>query len=133
DPVHAMVSIHRAPRSLVTSTPNTLVLDDAWTWDIGVSPNAPTPYGTNSGVGIQIQVRKSFESQQYCRMFRDFPDSVSYQDLGAVDPGETVHFRYRCLFSTPGVWRTPVQPLHTAAARWARTRLWTAPWVNGSI
>lgn len=133
DPVHAMVSIHRAPRSLVTSTPNTLVLDDAWTWDIGDSPAAPTPYGTNSGVGLQVQIRKSFETQQYTRIFRDFPDSVSYQDLGAVDPGETVHFRYRCLFSTPGTWRAPVQPLHLAQARWARIRLWSSPWVAGVV
>lgn len=133
DPVHTMISIHRAPRSLVTSTPNTLVLDDAWTWDIGQSPSAPTPYGTNSGVGLQVQIRKSFETQQYTRMFRDFPDSISYQDLGEVPPGQTVHFRYRCLFSTPGTWRAATQPLHVAQARWTRLRLWSAPWVAGVI
>lgn len=131
--VHTMISIHRAPRSITTSTPNTLVLDDAWTWDIGESPSAPTPFGTNSGVGVKVQSRQSFESQQYSRLFRDFPDSVSYQDLGAVDPGEALHFRYRCLYSTPGTWRTPVQPLHIASARWARLRLWTAPWVTGVV
>jgi hypothetical protein len=133
DPIHAMVSIHRAPRSLVTSQPNTVVLDDAWTWDIDDSPAAPTPYGTNSGVGIGLKTRQSFEPAVYSRLFRDFPDMVSYQDLGEIPPGETLHFRYRCLFSTPGVWRAPVQPLHTASARWARLRLWTAPMITGSI
>lgn len=133
DPVHTMISIHRAPRSIVTSTPNTLVLDDAWTWDIGLSPSAPLPFGTNSGVGIRLQTTQSFNPVIYSRFFRDFPDSVSYQDLGAVDPGDSLHFRYRCLFSTPGVWRTPVQPLMIAQARWARLRLWTAPWTTGVI
>lgn len=133
DPVHAMVSIGRASRSLVTSSPNTLVLDDAWTWDVGLSPTAPTPYGTNSGVGIRWQSKQAFDSLIYTRFFRDFPDSTSYQDIGAIDPGDSVHFRYRCLFSTPGGWRTPVQPLMTAAARYARLRLWTAPWTTGSI
>lgn len=133
DPVHTCVSIHRAPRTLVTSSPNTLVLDDAWTWDIGVSPSAPAPYGTNSGVGVRFQTRESSRPLIYTRFFRDFPDSVSYQDLGAVDPGHTLHFRYRCLFSTPGGWRTPVQPLMLAQARWARLRLWTSPWTTGVI
>jgi len=133
DSVHTMVSIHRAPRSIVTSTPNTLVLDDAWTWDIGVSPSAPLPFGTNSGVGIRFQTTQSFNPVIYTRLFRDFPDSVSYQDLGEVPPGETVHFRYRCLFSTPGNWRAPVQPLLLASARWARLRLWSSPWITGVI
>lgn len=133
DPVHASVSILRAPRSLVTSAPNTLVLDDAWTWDIGVSPSAPTPYGTNSGVGIRYKTRLSYETLLYTRYFRDFSAYVSWQDLGEVDPGETLHFRYRCLFSTPAEWRTAVNPLHQAQARWARIRLWTSPWITGVI
>jgi hypothetical protein len=133
DPMHAMVSILKGPRSIVTSSPNTLVLDDAWTWDIGSSPSAPAPYGTNNGVGARFSTRQSFNPLLYTRFFRDFPDSTSYQDLGAVDPGDTLHFRYRCLFSTPGGWRTPVQPLMIAQARFTRLRLWTAPWTTGSI
>lgn len=133
DPVHAMVSIHRAPRSLVSSSPNTLALDDAWTWDVDVSPNAPIPFGTTNGVGIRFQTRQASRPLIYSRIFRDFPDWVSYQDIGAVDPGETLHFRYRCLFSTPGSWRTPVQPLMVAQARRARLRLWTAPWTTGVV
>ncbi|AXQ60066.1 hypothetical protein NTR1_53 [Nocardia phage NTR1] len=133
DPVHAMMSIQRAPRSLVTSSPNTLVLDDAWTSDIGLSPSAPTPFGTNSGVGIRFQTRQSFNPLIYTRFFRDFPDWTSYVELGAIDPGNTLHFRYRCLYSTPGGWRTPVQPLMLAQARYARLRLWIAPWTTGVI
>lgn len=133
DPVHVGVSIHRAPRSFTSSSPNTLVLDDAWTFDIGDSPSAPVPTGTNSGVGIRFQTRQNAYALVYTRIFRDFPDSVSYVEVGAVDPGQTMHFRYRCLFSTPGGWRTPVQPLHIAQARFARLRMWTGPWVSGSV
>lgn len=133
DTVHTMVSIQRAPRSIVTSSPNTLVLDDAWTSDIAVSPAAPTPFGTNNGVGIRLSSRQSFNPDIYTRFFRDFPDWVSYVELGAVDPGQTVQFRYRCLFSTPGGWHTPVQPLLLASARFTRLRLWSSPWTSGSI
>lgn len=131
--VHTMMSVHRASRSLVSSSPNTLVLDDAWTFDIGESPSAPLPFGTSNGVGARVKTRRSYQPLIFTRIFRDFPDWISYVHLGAVDPGDSLHFRYRCLFSTPGEWRTPVQPRHEAAARWARLRLFTAPWVTGVI
>lgn len=133
EPIHAMISVHRASRFLLTSAPNTLVLDDAWSSDIGPSPSAPLPFSTNSGIGIKLKTRQSFNALVYARLFRDYPDSVSYVELGAVDPGDTLHFRYRCLFSTPGEWRAAVQPRHEAAARWARLRLFIAPWVTGAI
>lgn len=133
DPVYVMASVGRAPRSIVTSAPNLLVLDDAYSWDIGVSPSASTPFGANNGCGERIQGQPSTQPVGYLRTFRDFPDAVSYLSLGTVDPGESVHFRYRCLFSTPGSWRASVQPLFLAYARWARLRLWVSPWTTGSV
>ena len=133
DPVYAMASIGKAPRSIVTSTPNLLVLDDAYSWDIAVSPSAPTPFGANNGVGERVQNQPTTLAVGYLRYFRDFPDAVNYASLGTVDPGESVHFRYRCLFSTPGNWRAAVQPLFLAYARYARIRLWVSPWVTGSV
>lgn len=133
DPVYAMASVGRAPRSIVTSTPNTLVLDDAYSWDIAVSPAAPTPFGANNGSGERVQNQPTTLAVGYLRYFRDFPDSTTYMSLGTVDPGESVHFRYRCLFSTPGNWRAAVQPLFLANARFARLRLWVSPWVSGSV
>lgn len=133
DPVYAMASIGKAPRSIVTSTPNTLVLDDAYSWDIAVSPSAPTPFGANNGSGERVQNSPTTIAVGYLRYFRDFPDAVSYVSLGEVDPGESVHFRYRCLFSTPGNWRAAVQPLFLAYARYARLRLWVSPWTTGSV
>lgn len=132
-PVHAQMSVHRASRFLLSSSPNTLVLDDCWSFDIGLSPSAPTPTGTSNGVGTRLKTRRSFETLVFGRIFRDFPDWISYVEIGAIDPGDTVHFRYRCNFLTPGEWRTPVQPRHEANARWARLRLFTAPWVTGVI
>lgn len=131
--VHVGVSVHRAGRFLLTSSPNTLVLDDAWTFDVGVSPSAALPFGTNSGVGVRCKTRQSFNPLIFSRFFRDFPDSVSYVEVGAVDPGETAHFRYRCLFSTPGEWRAAVQPRYEAAARFTRLRMFIGPWVSGVI
>lgn len=133
DTVHVAVSVHRASRSLLSSSPNTLVIDDAWTSDIGLSPSAPAPAGTANGIGARIKTRRSYQSLIFSRIFRDYADWVSYVEVGAVDPGDTVHFRYRALFSTPGEWRTAVQPRYEAHARYTRLRMWTAPWVSGVI
>lgn len=133
-PVHSMMAIHKASRFLLSSNPNTLVLDDVYTWDIGPSPAAPMPSGTVSGFGVrQQQNRQSQTPMIFCRIFRDEPDAISYIDLGEIPAGDSVHFRYRCLFSTPGNWRTPLQPRFEAAARYTRLRLWTAPFVTGVI
>lgn len=133
DTVHVNVSVHRASRFLLSSSPNTMVLDDAWSFDIGESPSAPTPGGTSNGIGVRVKTRRSTQALAFSRVFRDFTDWVSYVEVGAVDPGDSVHFRYRCLFSTPGEWRTAVQPRHEANARWARLRMFTSPWVDGAI
>lgn len=134
DAIHAMVSVHRASRFLLTSNPNTLVLDDVWAWDVGVSPQAPIPTGNVAGFGIRQQQNRFAQTPMiFDRLFADIPDYISYVDIGEIDPGEAVHFRYRCLFSTPGNWRVPLQPRFEANARWARLRLWTAPMVTGAI
>ncbi len=132
-PIHAMVSVHRASRFLLSSNPNTLVLDDVWTTDIGVSPSAPAPTGTGQGFGVRIQQNRSSQTPLiFARIFANAPDRVAYVDVGEIGVGESVHFRYRCMFSTPGNWRTPTEPRHEANAYWARLRLWSAPMV-GSI
>lgn len=134
EPQHLQMSIHRASRTLVTSNPNTLALDDVWAFDIGASPRAPTPTGTGSGFASRFKINRSVAaSAQFGRLFRDVPDTVGYVEVGAIDPGDTLHFRYRALFSTPGEWRSAHTPRHEMNARWARLRLWAAPWLEGSI
>lgn len=133
EPVHATVAVHRASRFLLSSSPNTLVLDDVWSFEIGESPSAPAPGGTSNGIGTRIKTRRSYQSLIFSRIFRDYPDWVSYVEVGAIDPGDSVHFRYRCMFSTPGEWRTAIQPRYEANARWTRLRMFTTPWVNGVV
>src|SRR5690242_7492996 len=42
-PQMLMVQIIRAPRSIVAQSPNTVLIHDAWSWDIGESPVADYP------------------------------------------------------------------------------------------
>jgi hypothetical protein len=134
DPVHAHVTMHRASRSLVTSNPNMVAFDDAYSFDVGLSPAAPIPASFNNGFGARLKAsRSSSTSVLFGRVFRDIPDWLTNVDIGLVEPDESVHFRYRGLFSTPGHWRTGGSSRHEMYARWTRLRLWTAPWVDGSI
>lgn len=134
DPQHLYMSVHRASRSLVTSTPNTVTLDDAWSFDVGDSPAAPIPAANDKGFGARIKRNRSTETTvSFCRLFRDIPDWVSNVDIGYIGPDESVHVRYRALYSTPGEWRTGNSARHEMYARWARLRLWASPWVSGSI
>lgn len=131
---HLTVSMHRASRSFVTSTPNTLVIEDGYSFDIGTAPQAPLPSGLDNGTGIRLKgVPSTSANNFFGRFFRDTPDFVSYIELGSIDPGQTVHFRYRALFSTPGEWRAATNPRHEASARWCRLRLWAAPMLDGSV
>lgn len=131
--VHVMVSVQRGSRSVVASSPATLVLDDAWTFDVGTSPAALTPYATQAGVGARFKDRRTTDPDIFNRVFRDFPDFLSYVEVGEVRAGESVQFRYRCLFSTPGEWKSVPSPRYEASARWARLRMFTSPFVAGVV
>jgi hypothetical protein len=129
---HLIAVLLRAPRSLVTSSPNTVVMDDAVSWDVGVSPNAPLPAASRSGIGGRMKnTRATTKKIAFGRVFMDRDDAVSYYDLGPVYPDRTAHFRYRCLLSTPGEWRTPNQNRHEAYARWARLMFLASPMLSG--
>lgn len=125
---HVQLSLHRAPRSMVVSNTNTIALDDAVSYAVGANPTAPRPSAARSGVGSRVSMTPPGATPiQYARIFADRDDWVTYEDIGEVPPGQTVHVRYLCLYSTPGPWRTPPQPRHEAYARWARLRLWASP------
>ncbi|MCM6774968.1 hypothetical protein NDR87_26345 [Nocardia sp. CDC159] len=122
------LGVHRAPRSIVTSNPNTVVLDDAVSWDIGTSPRAALPSAVGAGIGARVKTTPSQLNQTiYSRLFNDWDDWTSLENIGAVAAGETVHVRYQCLLTTPGEWRGGTSPLHQAHARWVRLRLLCAP------
>lgn len=134
DPVHLMMAVRRASRTLVTSNPNKVVLDDAYSWDIATSPAAPRPTATRNGVGIMAKISPALASTlQFGHLFGDRADWIHYEEIGQCDPGLTLQFRYMCLFSTPGTWRTAITPKHEAWARYVQLRLFAAPMVTGAI
>lgn len=119
---------HRAPRTIVAANPNMYVLDDAISWDIAVSPNAPQPYATKNGIGAMGQNTPFALNQVYYgRLFRGWDDGVRFDNLGTITDGQTIHVRYSALFSTPGSWRAPSQALQVVRAYWARLQLWASP------
>lgn len=119
---------HRAPRVIVAANPNTYALDDAISWDVGLSPNAPQPYATENGIGARLQTTPNTANEMgYTRMFRGWDDSVRMDEIGEVADGQTVHIRYAALYTTPGSWRAPNQGLQVVRAYWVRLRLWATP------
>lgn len=130
-PQHLYVSVHTASRSLITSNPNTLALDDAVSFDVGVNPRATVPVGVASGVGGRLKTTRGNAALQYGRYMTDYEDSVMYVHVGEVPDGQAAQFRYRCLFSTPGEWRAAVNPRYEAYARWARLRMFASPMISG--
>ncbi|UYL88141.1 hypothetical protein SEA_EVAA_30 [Gordonia phage Evaa] len=124
DPQHVAVLVHRAPRSITTSNPNTVVIHDAWSFDVGESPNASVPTISQDTFGGRLQVdRANVEGGElaFGRMFLDGDDSQTYVSIGLVEPLTAMHFRYRASVQTPGVWTTPEEsPRFEAHARWTR-------------
>lgn len=121
----------RAPRVIVASNPNTYALDDAISWDVGLSPNAPAPYALENGIGARGQSTPFAVNQVgYTRLFRGWDDSMRYDVIGTVKPDESVHVRYQALYTSPGQWRAPSQALQTVRAYWVRLRLQAGPETN---
>ncbi|MGA6208071.1 DUF7172 family protein [Nocardia testacea] len=121
---------HRAPRSTVSGNANTVVLADALSWDIGLSPNAPLPTVTTDTIAGRLKTTPTLLGSQfhwYARLFNDWDDWQTIEHLGGVAAGETVQVRYQCLVSTPGEWRTGGSALQEAHARWVRLQLMAAP------
>lgn len=134
DAQHLHASVHRASRTIIASNPNTVTLQDAWSFDVGPSPAAPIPFAIDNGIASRVKITRSTDPDVlFGRIFRDTPDWVGNVEIGQVASGDSVHFRYRCAFSTPSEFRTGNSPRHEAFARWARLRLWAAPWLTGSI
>ncbi|MCM6777944.1 hypothetical protein NDR87_31400 [Nocardia sp. CDC159] len=122
------IGTHRAPRVIVAANPNTYVLDDAISWDVALSPDAPAPFAAEDGVGARCQTTPFAANQVgYTRLFRGWDDSVRVDQIGDVPAGHTVHVRYAALYTTPGSWRAPNQGLQVVRAYWARLRLFAAP------
>ena len=117
--------VHRAPRSIVSTNPVTVVIHDAYAWAVGVSPQAEYPsIGLDQFGGKLMLDRASTgaDDLKYGVYFLDCDDSQSYVDIGVLPVGESLHFRYLCAVQTPGVWTKPSDgnPKYEAHASWTR-------------
>jgi hypothetical protein len=119
------VSVHRAPRSIVAQSPATVIIHDAWSWRVGVNPNADFPSVVADTFGGRMQFDRgsvSPDNLQYARYFLDGDDSHAWVDCGVVPAGQELHFRYLAAVQTPGVWTKPANfdPRWEANAEWCR-------------
>lgn len=126
------VQIHRAPRTIVSQSPGTVVIHDAYSQHIAANPRAEFPSIMIDAVGGAAQIDRASvarEEVKYCRFFLDTDDSVCWVPGGVVEPGQTLHFRYLAAVQTPGIWTQPseFEPRWEAHARWTRLRAWAGP------
>lgn len=118
----------RAARSIVTSSPATVQMEDGIAYGVGLSPQVPAPSGNRGSFATRIRLAAdSDRNVPFGRLYTDIPESMWFEDLGTVSPGHTVLVRYRCLLSTPGIWRDAPQPMYQAHARWIRLALLAEP------
>ena len=129
---NVFVQVQRAPRSIVTQSPGTVVIHDAWSWAVSESPSADYPSVTQDAFGGRAQVDRpevAADKLKYGRLFFDSDASQTWVPLGVVEAKESLHFRYLAAVQTPGTWTTPseFEPRWEAYARWARLMAWASP------
>lgn len=132
DPQWVMVQVERAPRSIVTQSPTTLVIHDAWSHDAGVSPLADYPSVVQDTFGGRAQIDRSVATADallYGRLFYDGDSTQAWETVGIVPPQQSMHFRYIAAVQTPGLWITPTEfePRWEAQARWTRLLAFATP------
>lgn len=119
------VMVHRAPRSIVSQSPSTVVIHDAYSFAIGKNPSAAYPSAFEDAFGGKFQIDRpsvAAEKLLYGRVFIDTDDSQVLVNVGVVPKGQSFHFRYRASVQTPGVWTVPseFEPRWDVQARWTR-------------
>ncbi|AWN04236.1 minor tail protein [Gordonia phage Sour] len=142
DPQVVAVQVHRAPRSVTTTNPNTVLIQDAWTFDIGISPSADTPTVMQDSTGGRLQLDRAYTAGadlKFGRVFLDTDDAATLVPVGIVPSMQSLHFRYLASVQTPGTWTTQGDGgaagaasggsagRHEAQARWTRLTALAAP------
>lgn len=133
DPQAVTVQVWRAPRTIVAQSPATVIVHDAWSFQVGESPAAPFPSVMQDSFGGKAQVDRPSvrpEDMQYGRLFYDEDSGQAWVDVGLVPPRHTLHFRYIAAVQTPGVWVKPseFEPRWEVSARWARLVVLASPY-----
>ena len=132
DPVSCIVQIIRAPRSVVAQSPNTVIINDSWSFAVGSNPTAEFPTVVQDTMGGKMQLDRPSAAAadlQYGRFFFDTDRSQAWEHIGVLDPQEQLHFRYVASVQTPGIWTaaTEFEPRWEAHARWARLLCFATP------
>lgn len=129
------VNVHKASRSIVTTNPNTIVIHDAWSFDVGVDPQADAPSAVQDAGGGRIEIDRqdvAAADVQYGKFFLDLDDCQEWVPIGLVADGNSLSFRYQAQVQTPNTWTlaSGFQPDYEATANWAR--LQAIAWPVGS-
>lgn len=126
------VMVHRSSRGIVTTDPCTVVIQDAWSWQVGKQPQAPRPTIVQDSFGGRLQVNKAAtepDDLKYGRFFLDCDASQAWVSIGLVKDQEALQFWYLSSVQTPGVFISPTKfdPRWEARARWTRLQAFAAP------
>lgn len=118
------VTIRRAPRTVATTSPNTVVIHDAWSWAKGLDATADYPSVSQETLGGGFQTdRPETDPKDIQRGYTyfDFDASQTIIHLGDVGPDHNIHVRYIAAIQTPGTWTVPseFEPRWEANARYA--------------
>lgn len=124
--------VYRPARSVVTSNPNMVSIVDAVSSAIGPNPAATVPsVSLGPGGGIRLKTtRTTAATPAFGRVFADILGGTT-EHMYLVQPGNTIHVRYRCAVVTPGDWRPPANGVMEAYARYANLKLYAAPYLLG--
>lgn len=128
------VMVQRAPRSVVSTSPVTVIIQDATSFAVGFHPEADYPSLERDYMGGKVMLdtpETAPEDMLFGRFFLDTDASESWVHVGDVSPGEAIHVRYLCAVQTPGGWVQPSEfdVRYEAFARWARLQALAWPWV----
>lgn len=135
DPQNVVIVVMRAPRTIVATSPSTVVIADAWAWAKGENPIADYPSIMQNTFGGRVQIDRPEAAAKdllYGRFFLDGDSSQESVNIGTVPPFHTVHLRYLAGVYTPGVWTSPseFEPRYEAYARWTRLTALASPVVS---
>ena len=131
-PIKVRVLVHRAPRSIVSTNPVTVIIHDAYSQAIGVNPQAEPPSVALDQFGGKLMLNRastSADDLKFGRYFLDCDDTQSYINIGIIPPDQSMHFRYLAAVQTPGVWTKPTEdtPRYEARAYWTRLQAIAVP------
>lgn len=135
DPQQVLVQVQRASRSIVAANPITVVIHDAWSFDVGVNPSAEYPSVMQDTFGGRAQFDRASvarDALQFGHFYLSGDGSQAYVEIGLVPSMQAMHFRYLCAVQTPGVWTlaSEWEPRIEAQAHWTRLLAFATPAVT---